>query len=206
MAARGHDHPAPVCVGGVHVFHEPFGRFGCERLEAANARGGRQIRERPARADIGDDRRAQHAGNRVTGFRRTLGRLHSAYIRDRALQPPHGRLDRGLRRSTQVEPASCAKMLRDQLALVEGRNAGVAGWASIAKATAMREARHTRCQPPLPPEIRRIVRSKALGAILHPGGTVPVRAVAQRQQERGHRTAARRHSRYVFDRQTRLIG
>ena len=92
MAARGDHHPATVCAGGVHVVHKPLGRFCCERLEAANARGGRQIRERPSRADTGGDRHTQYAGDRVTGFRRTPGRLHPAYVRDRALQPTCDRL------------------------------------------------------------------------------------------------------------------
>ncbi|WP_394890441.1 hypothetical protein ACG873_03385 [Mesorhizobium sp. AaZ16] len=154
MAARSDDYRASVCPGAVHVLHKPVRRFRRERLEAANACGGRQIRQRPRRADIGGDRRTQHARDGVADFRRTLGRLHPAYVRDRAFQTARGGLDRGLLGSTQVEPTSCAKMLRDKLAQVEGSDAGVARWASIAKATALHEARHTRCQPALPPEVR----------------------------------------------------
>ena len=140
MAARGHDHPATVCPGGVHVVHKPVRSFCCERFEAANARGGRQVRECSPRPDLGGYRHALHARDGVTRFRRALDRLHPAYVCDRAFQLTCGRIDLGLRSSAQVEPASCANMLRKEFAVVEGRDAGAAGRASIPKPAAMHEA------------------------------------------------------------------
>lgn len=59
MIARRQDHPASMRDCGGLVSHKPIQRFCRELLEAANARGGREVCRGPRRADLGDGRCSQ---------------------------------------------------------------------------------------------------------------------------------------------------
>lgn len=195
----------PMYGGDVPVGHKPIMRNCRKVLETANSRSAREICEGPRRADVGDDRCAQHARDDVADCSRALGQFHPAYIRDRAFQSARGRLDRGLRGSTQIEAASCAEMLWDEFSLIEGRDSTAASRASIPKTATMRKAGHTRCQPPLPPKIRGLVGGKAKRTILHPGRTMSASVFAQRQEERRQGPTSHRHRRDRHMRNARPI-
>src|ERR1700737_2071368 len=68
----------------------------------------------------------------------------------------------------QIMAAVLAKMLRDQIALGECRDAAAAARASVAQSAAMRPARDAGRPSPAPSKIRRIIRRKALWTELQP--------------------------------------
>ncbi|WP_343215838.1 hypothetical protein [Ensifer sp. M14] len=110
---------------------QPIDRLLGQAFHAPNTRRCGQADQVQCGIDAGGGWHVQQALNEVASGQRSGDRLQAADIIDATVEPPCRSTDRDIRRTPQIEATDIAEMLRDELVLIEGRDAIGAGRASV---------------------------------------------------------------------------